>query len=104
MFFRHMKERQTLEAYLGYSKKDRIGILAIIFFVLAIYLLPRLFAENKDISIKKDDSLLTAIDTLKIKQALQPKEEQTHNRPRHTFSYPSPNPSSSISIAEVSAD
>ena len=70
-----MKWRQPLATYLRYSKKERIGILTIIVLILLICLLPLLSAKNEEISIQKDDVLLAAIDTLKIKQTRQSEEE-----------------------------
>ena len=71
-----MKWNQPVASYLRYSKKERIGIIAIIVFILMIYLFPRLSAKNEGISIIKDTSLIAAIDTLEIKQTRQSEEEQ----------------------------
>ena len=77
-----MKWRQFTEDYLSFSKKERKAILAVLGFILLIYLLPKLFPKQKLLVITKDKALLAAIDTLSHKQPQpykrnQPESEET---------------------------
>jgi competence ComEA-like helix-hairpin-helix protein len=69
-----MKLKEFSTAYLGYTKKERIGVLCIVLFILFIILLP-LLNKEQTIEIRNDETLLTAIDSIDKKQTHQYKED-----------------------------
>ncbi len=71
-----MKWRQIATDYLSFSKKDRIGILAILTFILIIYLLPLLFAKDDKLSFSEGAGLLAIRDTLETKQIQQDENDE----------------------------
>jgi DNA uptake protein ComE-like DNA-binding protein len=81
-----MKSRQFTESYLRFSKRERIGILAIIVFVGLVYLLPGLFAKSEGVFIAQNALSATTIDTLKIKQTHE-SEETIEEQTETAFQY-----------------
>ena len=68
-----MKWRRFVTDYLSFSKKDRIGLLAVIGFIIIICLLPLLWPKKNTISVNENQMLLMAVDTITQKQAHQDK-------------------------------
>lgn len=64
MFFRHVNSRQFVRQYLTFSKKERIGALAIIAALSAIIFYPLLLKNPNAPVIKENKILLAAINTL----------------------------------------
>ena len=63
--------------YFSFSKKERIGILAIISILLILFILPGLFEHNDDFRIEQSRSILAAIDTLESEKTRDLAEEQS---------------------------
>src|SRR5215203_3253715 len=77
MFFVYMNWGQFVESYLSFSKKDRIGIFIILFIVVIIYLLPKLFAKKEPLSFVEDKELYAIADTLNIKQIRENEKDES---------------------------
>jgi competence protein ComEA len=62
--------KNFVKDYLSFSRKDRIGLLALVILILIIYLLPRSFSpKSKTLAIKDLDGLKPAMDTLLGREA-----------------------------------
>src|SRR5690349_12849246 len=76
--------KNLIRDYLSFTKKDRIGLLALILLILVIYLLPRFFAPgSKTLAIKDLDGLKPAIDTLMDREAVKDKADSFEKVPEH---------------------
>lgn len=78
-FFRYMNWQQFVKDYLSFSKRDRIGIVAILAMILVIYLLPIFFAKENTLSIKEDTTLSAVIDSLKSHEPVE-QENKYHEQ------------------------
>jgi len=74
-----MKWRQFISEYLRFSKKERIGIMSLLFVVLFIYLLPFTSRRSSNISIKHDQVLKASMDTLNARHAHQYAEQESNS-------------------------
>lgn len=64
-----MQLKEPVKAFLGYSKRDRTGIIVIILLIGVIYTWPYLFAKkNEPFPARQTSVLIKAIDTLAAKQ------------------------------------
>jgi competence protein ComEA len=64
-----MRATEAIKAYLGFGRKDRIGVIALVLLIGIIYTLPYLFAKKTGTFPAKESSLLKAdIDTLAGRQ------------------------------------
>lgn len=64
-FFSNVDWKTFVKDYLTYSKKDRLAVLVVLFLLMAMYFLPRLFSKSpSDLALKEDSLLVKAVDTL----------------------------------------
>jgi competence ComEA-like helix-hairpin-helix protein len=66
-----MNRRQLVQDYLHFSKKERIGALAIIAVLAIIIFYPIFFNDRKTVIVKENKILLAAIDTLNAAETHQ---------------------------------
>lgn len=73
-----MAWKTFIKDYLTFSKKDRLAVLAVLFILIVMYSLPRLFSKGPaTLTLKEDSLLLRTMDTLENKSV-----QQTDNYPR----------------------
>lgn len=87
-----MQLKELLKAFLGYSKKDRLGIIAIVLLMGAIYTWPYLFSKKEESFPGSELPLLVkAMDTLAERQASSKTYEENDNsyqyQPNQTKSF-----------------
>lgn len=71
-----MSWQNFAKEYLTFTKKDRIGILALLFLVAVIYLLPKVFSKSTTAGfITTDSTILKAIDTADLASSFSKEEE-----------------------------
>lgn len=79
-----MKWAEFSRQYLGFTKKERIGVLCIILILLLIILFPLLHTK-KAIEIKNDEALLAAMDSVSYKQTHQYGKEDDEIEPNYQY-------------------
>lgn len=79
-FFSNMAWKTFIKHYLIFSKKERIATLAVIFILIVIYLLPRLFSKTAALALREDSLLLKAADTLQRTAPQRSDENQSSSR------------------------
>jgi DNA uptake protein ComE-like DNA-binding protein len=68
-----MNWKNFTKSYLTFTKKDRIGLYAVLAIILIIYLLPKLFSKsNNDLPVVDNTLLLKAMDTLEERSITTP--------------------------------
>lgn len=73
-----MRLKAVVKDYFTFSRKDRIGILALLGLVLVIYFLPKIFKKDSDfIPILEDTSITNSIDSLQRKNTTYNKQNET---------------------------
>jgi competence ComEA-like helix-hairpin-helix protein len=78
--------KKFVRDYLSFSRKDRIGLLALVLLILVIYLLPQFFSQrSKTLAIKELDGLRPAMDTLLSPEGVKRGEDDFEK----ALSYPS---------------
>lgn len=83
-FFSHVAWKTFVKDYLTYSKKDRIAVLAVLFLLIVMYSLPRLFSKSPStLALKEDSLLLKTVDTL----ASKPGENSAEQEAGTPYSY-----------------
>jgi len=71
-----MSWQNFAKEYLTFTKKDRIGILALLLLVAVIYLLPKVFSKSTTAGfITTDSTILKAIDTAALASSFSKEEE-----------------------------
>lgn len=64
-FFSNVAWKTFIKDYLTFSKKDRLAVLAVLFVLIAMYSLPRLFSKGPStLALEEDSLLLKTVDTL----------------------------------------
>lgn len=88
-FFSNVAWKTFVKDYLTFSKKEGVAALAVIFLLMAIYFLPRLFSKtSSSLTLKEDSILIRAVDTLESRSAIRKSK------------YESPPPYTSYSVSQ----
>lgn len=83
-FFSNVAWKTFVKDYLTFSKKDRLAVLAVLFLLAAMYLLPRLFSKpSSTLALKEDSLLIKAVDTLKGRSAQKRDDESASTLPNY---------------------
>ena len=63
-----MLAKKWLKDYFTFSRRDRIGIIALVILIVIIYLLPVLFKKKRSSSLVPSDVVARALDTLELRK------------------------------------
>lgn len=92
-----MAWKTFIKDYLTFSKKDRLAALAVLFLMVAMYSLPRLFSKDSSaLALEEDSLLIKAVDTLESRSS-QKEENKGFSSPY----YPSNEESKGYKEAEL---
>lgn len=98
-FFSNVAWKTFIKDYLTFSKKDRLAVLAVLFILIAMYALPRLFSKGPStLTLKEDSLLLKTVDTIERRNNQQTGNYQTG--PPGSY-YPTPRQAHGFTAGEL---